>query len=436
MVEGEVDRDVDLILKGRYLNETCHMEVGSVRWEMYAPPRAEVAELRTRGGDLLARWDFSLPESSVAARPPTSEKPSPSPATATAQQIPFTPLTIPKRRSPFGFWPDLPPIPQVLALSKPISRPVNMALASRQVHPTTPSRFRTMALSAIPQTPTHVIPSEVHTPEPVVPLPPVGELRGDWPGAGEALNLLRGERGSHQVCMTFDGGSTAEVAKDILDVLQERGIHTTFFLTGDFILRFPDIVRRMDREGHEIANHTMTHPHLAPGMKRDPRWTKERFQQELLDADLALFQLLGHPMDPYWRAPFGEHTPELRRWAEELGYRHVGWSEGADTLDWATTKERSLYRSGDAILDRLHRRLEKVDGDGLIVLMHLGSGRPESDRPARVLGPFLDQAIHEGWHLVKISEYVRGMGKPVWESSRRLSLLNARGASPRLARKR
>jgi len=213
------------------------------------------------------------------------------------------------------------------------------------------------------------------------------------------------------------------VAVDVLDALKARGIHTTIFLTGDFIKKYPDLVRRMDREGHELGNHSLTHPHLAPNMRRDPRWTKARFQQELLDADRALFQLLGRPFDPYWRAPFGEHTTELRQWAEELGYRHVGWSEGADTLDWATTKERKLYRTGDAILDKLKTRMEKQDGDGLIVLMHLGSGRPPGDRPAQVLGPFLDRAIQDGWHFVRISEYVQRLGKPKWEPVRRVALL-------------
>jgi peptidoglycan/xylan/chitin deacetylase (PgdA/CDA1 family) len=252
-------------------------------------------------------------------------------------------------------------------------------------------------------------------------LPP--SLAKEWPGAGEALNLIRGPRGSHWVCMTFDAGSTAEVAWEVLDALKERDIHTTFFLTGAFIQKYPELVRRIDRDGHEIGNHTMDHPHFAPRGRRDPRWTKERFQQQLLLADALLLKLLGHPMDPYWRAPYGEQTTELRKWAEELGYRHVYWSEGADTLDWATVKERRLYRTGNAILDRLYSRMEKDDGDGLIVLMHLGSGRPEADRPARVLGPFLDKALDEGWNFVNISAYLKEAGKPRWNSSHRLAML-------------
>nr|WP_320134179.1 polysaccharide deacetylase family protein [uncultured Holophaga sp.] len=256
---------------------------------------------------------------------------------------------------------------------------------------------------------------------PASPLPRHGQDL--WPGAGEALNFYRGPRGARRVCMTFDGGSTAEVALDILDALKARHIRTTFFLTGAFIRHYPDLVRRMADEGHEIGNHTLTHPHLAPGMRRDPRWTRERFQAELLETDRLFLHLVGRPMDPLWRAPYGEQTAEIRTWAEELGYRHVGWSEGADTLDWATVKERRLYHSGDAILDRLSSRMERRDGEGLIVLMHLGSGRPERDRPGRILGPWLDRALAAGWTFTTVGSYLKDSGKPVWDPRNRLPWL-------------
>jgi peptidoglycan/xylan/chitin deacetylase (PgdA/CDA1 family) len=250
---------------------------------------------------------------------------------------------------------------------------------------------------------------------------------------GEALNLTRGPGGHKRLLLSFDGGSNAEVAAEVLDTLKAREVRTTLFLTGAFIQRFPALVKRMAAEGHELGNHTMNHPHFAPGMKRDPKWTRERVQRELLEADAALMNLLGRPMDPFWRAPYGEHTAEIRRWAEEVGYRHVGWSEGADTLDWATPKERRLYRSGDAILRRLQSRLDR-DGDGLIVLMHLGSERAEGDRPSTGLGPFMDRARKAGWTFVAASAYLQDLGKPVWDPQQRRALLQPPSGSAPLAR--
>ena len=337
---------------------------------------------------------------------PTQPAPPPKPAPAPP------PPPVPPKAVPVAPPPPAPPKPVPVAPPPPVPpRPV----------PVVPPPPAPPVPKAIPPAPAEAAPAPSRPSEPAAAVA--------WPGAGEGLNLLRGPRGGRQICLTFDGGSTAEVAKDVLDVLKAHGIRTTLFLTGDFIQKYPDLVRRMAQDGHELGNHTLTHPHMAPRMKRDPAWTRERMQKELLDADRALLQLLGRPMDPYWRAPFGEHTPELRRWAEELGYRHVGWSEGADTLDWATVKEYNLYRSGNAILEKLQRRMAKPDGDGLIVLMHLGSLRPEIDRPARYLGPFLDQAIQAGWHFVSIGEYLQSLGRPRWEPAWRLPLLTATPAS-------
>ncbi len=101
----------------------------------------------------------------------------------------------------------------------------------------------------------------------------------------------------------------------------------------------------------------------------------------------------------------------------------MGWSEGADSLDWATPQERKLYRSGERILDKLHARIQKPDAAGLIVLMHLGSGRDEEDRPSKGLGAFMDRAMREGWRFVTVGEYLRDMGKTPWDPSARMAWL-------------
>ena len=259
--------------------------------------------------------------------------------------------------------------------------------------------------------------------------PPARAPEGHWPGSGDALNLVRGPRNGRQIALTFDGGANAESARDILDVLKGRRVRCTFFLTGAFIRAHAALVQRIVREGHEVGNHTLSHPHFAPRFRRDPRWTRERVHQELLGADQLFLRLTGQPMAPLWRAPYGEHTTEIRRWAEELGYRHVGWSEGADTLDWATARERRLYRPGEAILARLRDRMHRSDGEGLVVLMHLGSERPEEDRPVRSLGAFMDRAIREGWSFVAVGDYLRDLGKPDWSAARRMALLDPQASA-------
>jgi peptidoglycan/xylan/chitin deacetylase (PgdA/CDA1 family) len=405
IIEGEIPQAAELVLTGPRTWQTRTAAAGLLRWEIIRPPEGERAELRTRDGKPIARFRFETPKPSVPSVAPgfplaKTNLPSLSSASILAETIPApAPLAPP---------PEQRLEPQLRAsLDLPGSRRNG-----------TPSW--SAPASFVPLAPrTEVIPPLGPLLRPMLPGP-------RWPGAGEALHLARGPRSGRSLVLSFDGGSSAEVAVEILEALKARRVRTTLFLTGAFIRKYPDLVKRMARDGHELGNHTLSHPHFAPGGKRDPKWTRERVQQELLEADQALYALLGRPMDPFWRAPYGEQTAEIRKWAEEIGYRHVGWSEGADTLDWATTSDRKLYRSGAAILDRMQRRLEK-DGNGLIVLMHLGSGRPEEDRPARSLGAFMDRATKDGWRFVPVGTYLKELGKPEWDPLWRVAALKGGG---------
>jgi len=472
VVEGELGEPTELLLQGRSITERRFAEAGPLRWEFFRPPEGEEAVLRTAEGRELARFRFSTAPPAKQTPLRQARHPEPSPATPAApagrppalnaradarvQRAPVQPLPEPKPLAvpaPAAEEQGLRPKAQAW-LKQLFSRPVPEPKAR------TEARLRTLPVAPIPARPTQdlhpaaaapaeassvsltftpvvadagtppaakpvVPPAALVTP---VPMPSTGTPA--WPGMGEGLNLTRAPGGRKRILLSFDGGSSAEVATEVLDLLKARGVRTTLFLTGAFIQRFPALVRRMAAEGHELGNHTMNHPHFAPGMKRDAKWTRDRIQRELLDADAALVKLLGRPMDPFWRAPYGEHTAEIRRWAEELGYRHVGWSEGADTLDWATPKDRRLYRSGEAIVQRLQQRLNR-DGDGIIVLMHLGSARSVGDRPTDGLGAFMDRAKKEGWNFVSAGTILAELGKPAWDPHQRLALLNAPAAQSR-----
>ncbi len=448
VIEGEVAEDGELILEGRSIRHVRGAELGPIRWELLSPPRGEVATLKDGQGRLLATFTFKgdggteserplrVARASQTAQAPSAsvEKPAGPPGHPAVRHMPTAPLAAPSRPAPVvpdrALRPNFPSKPA----SKPASRPAP-APEPEPIRLAEAASLPKVARRKTPVAPLALAPAQPKAPAPrpelvrpvTAPIAVAAPSAGTWPGMGEALNLTHGDRNPRRILLSFDGGSNNEGASEILDALKARGIRTTLFLTGTFIRKFPALVRRMAAEGHELGNHTTNHPHFAPDMKRDPKWTRERIQEELLSADRALVELLGRPMDPVWRAPYGEHTAEIRRWVEELGYRHVGWSEGADSLDWATPKERKLYRTGDAILQRLQTRLQK-DGGGIIVLMHLGSDRDEHDRPSGKLGAFIDRAQAVGWTFVTAGEILKGMGKPAWDRNPRLALLQ-RGAS-------
>ena len=245
-------------------------------------------------------------------------------------------------------------------------------------------------------------------------------------GAGVA-DLTRGPIDRPEVLASFDAGSSDRGAIEILDALSARGIHTTIFLTGEFIRRYPEIVRRIAADGHEVGNHTDTHPHLTTYAANGKQTTRLGVDRAFLAGELTRTARLyrettGRTMAPLWRAPFGEHNPEIRRWAAELGYWHVGWTGGRgglDGLDWVTDQRSRSYQTAERLLERLVRHAE----NGGIVLLHLGSDRDEP--VASQIAILFDGLKARGFRFARASEFLERQGY----NEARLAAFRASGGS-------
>jgi peptidoglycan/xylan/chitin deacetylase (PgdA/CDA1 family) len=225
-------------------------------------------------------------------------------------------------------------------------------------------------------------------------------------------DMTRGPRDWRAVSVTFDAGSTDRGAAAILDLLATRGLRATIFLTGDFIRRYPALTRRIAKDGHEVGNHTDTHPRLTTYAEDERQATRPGVDRAFLWRELAetarLFRdTTGSALAPVWRAPFGEHNAQIRRWAAEAGYWHVGWTAGRgglDGMDWITNPASPGYRGSRDLVDGLVRRAE----NGGIVLLHLSSDRP--DPVAAELPRLFDGLAARGFRFALASEFLQGSG--------------------------
>ena len=229
-------------------------------------------------------------------------------------------------------------------------------------------------------------------------------------------NLSRGPLWERKIALTFDGGFEANATEEILDTLKSKGVRATIFLTGQYILNYPDFVHRMIDEGHEIGNHTFSHPHLTTfsvNRRQDtlPGVTKEFLQNELHMAERLFRQLTGRRLSPYWRAPYGEHNSDIRRWAAEVGYLHVGWTrdqargEDLDTRDWVADPHSPIYYPAEEVRERIltFGNGTPARANGGIILLHLGTQRRE-DRVHSELPVIIDRLRMQGYNLVPVSE--------------------------------
>lgn len=196
--------------------------------------------------------------------------------------------------------------------------------------------------------------------------------------------------GGKKIALTFDDGPDGSWTPDILDTLRARGAPATFFVIGQHAILHPGIVRRTWAEGHELGNHTYTHPNLA---------LTSRFVTRLeLDATERLLEALLDRRSAFFRAPyFGDAEPTTAdelvpiEIGGDLGYLSVGLH--IDSEDWQELTPRTIV---DTVLAQRSR--------GNVVLLHDGGGRRANTVAA--LGPLIDSLRARGDTLVLLSTLI------------------------------
>lgn len=211
------------------------------------------------------------------------------------------------------------------------------------------------------------------------------------------------------VALTFDGGSNAKWTPELLDVLREEGVCCTMFLAGRFVRTAPDLVRRLVEDGHEIANHTFSHPNLCFDHDQEPAEgvTEQVFKDDMRKLEHEVSSVLGYGPTKLWRAPYGHRNPQLLAWARDLGYQHIYWSINSE--DWRVGIPNGItpmefYRN---VMQPLEA--ESSDRSAHIVLFHLGS----SD-PGNPLFPVIRRIVRElrtkGYDFGRVSDLLSHMG--------------------------
>lgn len=224
-------------------------------------------------------------------------------------------------------------------------------------------------------------------------------------------SVERGSRQNARLSLTFDGGSNAAGAEEILNALQSRQITTTIFLTGQFVLQHPELVMRMKNAHHEIANHTFNHPHLTNYSSSGEHTTlahvnRPYLQKQLIQTDSAYFALTGQHLAPFWRAPYGEYNQEILDWAAECGYMHVRWTQGFDTFDWVEDHESPIYQDSQEVLANIFEKdTAQSSLNGAIILMHLGSTRSQ-DPVYKIVPDLIDKLYLRGYAIVPVGDLI------------------------------
>src|SRR5437899_9109884 len=183
------------------------------------------------------------------------------------------------------------------------------------------------------------------------------------------------------IAMTFDDGPSATLTPKLLDLLATRHIKVTFFVIGENVAEHPEIVARAAREGHEMCNHSWSHPNFG-------KMSDDNVRSQLRRTDDAIRSATGNRPN-LMRPPYGSITAREKHWIhDEFGYRIILWD--VDPYDWK--------RPGPAVV---RNRILKETQPGSIVLSHdIHPGTIEA------MPSTLDALEAKGFKFVTVSELI------------------------------
>ena len=194
------------------------------------------------------------------------------------------------------------------------------------------------------------------------------------------LPIYSVETDEKKVSLTINCAWNADDIDTILDTLSKYKVHVTFFMVGDWVDRFPDAVKKISDAGHEIGNHSDTHPHVN-------NLSLEKNCEQIKECSDKIEKITGKRSVLY-RGPYGEYNDTVIKAAEQEEHKVIQWS--LDTLDY-----KGL--TGDEMWNRLKDKLT----NGSIVLMHNGTAHT-----AESLDKLIYNITEKGFEIVKVSDLI------------------------------
>lgn len=197
---------------------------------------------------------------------------------------------------------------------------------------------------------------------------------------GKPQPIFQGNMNEPKVAFACNVFWGEEFLPDMLNTLDKNNIKITFFIGGSWAKRFPNQVIELANRGHELGNHTYSHPHPNT-------LSKDKNKEQILRAEELITELTQIKTNLY-APPYGEYNDTVLLAANELGYQTIMWT--VDTIDWKRPP-------AEIITNRVMKKIS----NGAIILMH------PTEPTAKALPELIQQIKNKGYTISTVSDIVK-----------------------------
>ena len=194
------------------------------------------------------------------------------------------------------------------------------------------------------------------------------------------LPIYNVQTDENKIAITINCAWNADDIDSILKTLKQNNIKVTFFMVGDWVEKFPEAVKKIYNEGHEIGNHSLTHPHVN-------NLSLEENIEQIKKCSEKIKAITGNTTTLY-RAPYGEYNNTVIEAAKSANHNAIQWN--LDSLDYEKL-------TGEQMWNRIKDKLSK----GSIILFHNGT-----EHTADSLDMIIKNIKSRGFEIVKVSDLI------------------------------
>lgn len=200
--------------------------------------------------------------------------------------------------------------------------------------------------------------------------------------ANKELPIYCVETDKPQISLSFDAAWGNEDTRQILATLKKHKVKVTFFITGGWMEKFPEDVKAIAADGHDLGNHSESHKQMS-------QLSAEQCKEELMKPHERIKALTGKTMTLF-RPPYGDYNDNLVRVTRECNYYPIQWD--VDSLDWKDYDASTIVKK---VCEHKHL------GNGSIILCHNGA-----KHTAKALDEMITTLKAKGYELVPISQLI------------------------------
>jgi|SRR5690554_3778355 len=195
------------------------------------------------------------------------------------------------------------------------------------------------------------------------------------------IPVFQGDPSRKEVCLCVNVAWGEEELPKMLSILDRHGVKATFFFVGSWVEKFPDLVRRVAREGHEVANHGLYHGHPN-------KMSRDELKRLVLENQRLLEEVTGKKSPKIFAPPYGEFNDHVLSVLGNLGFRTIMWT--VDTIDWKRPEPGLIIK-----------RVKEKTKPGTIILTHPTAPTVEA------LDRIIEFLKKEGYTFATVSRIIR-----------------------------